>query len=160
MLFFLAVCCIAGSLNLCDSKLNLWSRLSKTVTELEGKLSFFPSSCCRNHTLSYEAVARFGQLLLSAIWSEKARPALSNHPALPCEPQLSHVLKARLLMAGPEWGPKISPCPIMSPRGFEMSRFSLIPAVMDAVAQREGFVTMFLTTADVLLLFSALLLFG
>lgn len=39
-LFLLTLHYIAGSLSLCDSKLNL-SRLSKAATELEGKLFFF-----------------------------------------------------------------------------------------------------------------------
>lgn len=85
---------------------------------------FFPSRCCRNHALSYEIIAHFGQPLLSSIWSEKARPALSNHPVLPCEPQLSHILKANLLMAGSERGPKISPCPKMSLWFWDVQVFS------------------------------------
>lgn len=102
--FFLALYSVAGSLSLCDSKLNLRSRLSRTVTELEGKLSFFPSCCCRTATLCYEAAAHFVQPLLSRIKSEKTGLGLSKHPAPLCDFWPSPELGLNQLLPAPSSG--------------------------------------------------------
>lgn len=57
-------------LNLCDSRLRLWSRLSKAADELEGKWSIFPSCQCGNGSVGN---SRLGTASPTWLSSGKAR---------------------------------------------------------------------------------------